>query len=401
MNPVPPIVAILTTIAWGAPRYEVVNHGESVEINAVQGVPEPTPEERASESFFTGSEPAVIPDSATVTFLAQQFTNAVRDKDRAALLGRLSRTKPVKDSDFRWLLNLYSRSQPEVREHCEASLSLLGPEDTHVAVFLESLLQDEDPQLQRFGLVAAARVRPAEALPLVKALAEPAFKDPAPSINMSPADSARWGVHFAALAVLADWQGAATLPLLLKRAKEAPAVAELAVTRFWAPALEALVSWSESDRAADAACAAIGWTADVPRAQLAQTRDRLWALLLDKRRRAETRHRAGVKLGLAAEAADVDRLLAERAKADGGDRLLLDTALFATRSPKAVPVLVDYAKNAKDPATRAGTLSQLREMLPAAEYKGLLGWAAKDDPDPENRASAAAELKGFFIDSPR
>ena len=86
-------------------------------------------------------------------------------------------------------------------------------------------------------------------------------------------------------------------------------------------------------------------------------------------------------------------LLAERAKAAGGDRLLLDTALFATRSPKAVPVLVDYAKNAQDAQTRAGTLFQLSEMLPPAEYRGLLEWAAKNDPDPENKANAAAELR--------
>jgi hypothetical protein len=235
-------------------------------------------------------------------------------------------------------------------------------------------------------------VRSPGALALVKGLAETAFKEPEATLSMSPVDANRWGVHYGALAVLADWQGAAALPLLLKRAKEAPAVAEIAAARFWAAALDDFIAWSESGRQAEAARA---WNADVPRALLAPTKDRLWALTLDKRKRAGTRHRAAIKLGLAAEPADVDRLLAERAKAGAAERLLLDTALFASRSPKAVPILTDYAKNSKDSLARAGTLFQLREMLPSAEYRELLDWAAKNDPDAENRRNAAAELKGF------
>ena len=395
MTPLIACVAILATKASAAPRFEVRNDGDAVEITASQVPAEPTAAERGAETFFTETPPVVIAATWTVTELAQRWTNAVRAEDRAALLERLSRTKPQNGPDLRWLVNLFSRGQPEVQARCAASLSRLGPGDTGAGPFLESLLEDEDPVLQSFGLAGIASVRTPAALPLVKGLAEPAFKEPEATLSMSPADSNRWNVHYQALAVLADWQGAATLPLLLRRSKEAPSVAEIAATRFWTAAFDDFAAWSESRGDADQSRAARAWSADVPRAMLAATKDRLWALLLDRRKRIETRHRAAIKAGIVAEPVDVERLLAARARADAQGRLLLDTALFASRSPKAAPILIDYAKNAKDPLARAGTLFQLGEMLPHAEYKELLSWAAQNDPDLENRNNAAAELKGL------
>ncbi|MDE2293333.1 MAG: hypothetical protein KGL53_14725, partial [Elusimicrobia bacterium] len=91
--------------------------------------------------------------------------------------------------------------------------------------------------------------------------------------------------------------------------------------------------------------------------------------------------------------ADVDRLLADRAKAKGQERLLFETALFASRSPKAIPLLVDYVKTSPNAVARAGALVQLGEMMPPADYHALLEWVSRNDADPENRSEALEQLR--------
>jgi hypothetical protein len=107
----------------------------------------------------------------------------------------------------------------------------------------------------------------------------------------------------------------------------------------------------------------------------------------------ETRHRAALRLGLAADGAEVERLLADHAKEkDEKTLLLVKTALFASRDTRVAPVLRDYAKADPVASNRAGALVQLGEMLPRAEFRALLEEVAKDDKDAENRAWARQEL---------
>ena len=40
-------------------------------------------------------------------------------------------------------------------------------------------------------------------------------------------------------------------------------------------------------------------------------------------------------------------------------------------------------------------LAELKDILPASEYRTALDWTARNDPDPANRAGAQAQLKGL------
>ncbi|MBI3297048.1 MAG: hypothetical protein HYZ75_02715 [Elusimicrobia bacterium] len=381
----------MATPIFAQHRYEVINAGESVEVRSVPEAPPPSPKELEAQSFFSDVPPLVIASTWSVADLAQAWTFAAREADRVRLLERLGQTKARSDSDLRWLMNLYGRGDPAARAKVEASVALLGPAEAVAAPFFELLLEDEDPKLQALGLAGAARLRSPRSLKLIRALAEKPFSVPEPTLAMSPIDANRWGLQFAALGVLAAWQGPKVLPLILKRAQESPIVAELAAAHFWTEGFDRYVAWSESKKPADQARAARAWAAPAPLEALRATKGKLWALLFSKRR-PETRHRAAIKLGLVCDDVDLDRLLAERAKAAPSERPLLDTALFASRSAKAVPILLSYAKEAPDPLARAGALFQLRSALPREEYRALLKWVTEHDADRENRANAAAEL---------
>lgn len=385
------VVAILATCAMAGPRYEVVTKGDSSEILPLPDAPEPLSTEKADESFFTAAPALVIYSTWAVADVAQAWAFAVREADKGRLLDQLGKTKARTDADLQALMNLYSRGSPAIQRQVEASVALLGPAEAVAAPFFEALLEDEDPQTQTLGLAGAARLRSPRALELVRALAEKPFTAPEPTISMNPLDNAHWRLQFTALGVLAEWQGEKTLPLIIKRAKEVPAAAELAATLFWVEGFDKFVAWSESGRPEDQALASRAWSAATPFKTLRTTKDKLWELVLSRRKR-ETRHRAAVKLGLTAEDADIDRLLAERSKTAESDRPLLDAALFASRHLKAIPILTGYAKSSRDPLARAGALFQLRSMMSPDEYRALLKWVAANDIDAENRANAAAEL---------
>lgn len=388
------IVSILATNALGASRYEVINDGEEVEVRQLPDLPVPEPEEREERSFFSDAPPLnMLPDWGPAK-IAEAYISAARPADRKTLLVRLGEIKPRDDKDLRALLNLYSREDAGVRAQVEACLSRLAPADIGLSPFFALTLQDEDPVFQIFGLIGASRIRDPRTLDLIRALAEKDFPAPESSIGLSPADAHRFTLQFNAVRILADWEGEKALPMVLKRSKDVPGAGEIAAMAFWEKALEEFVAWSESKKPADRARAAKAWGAPVPRAKLAATKARLWELALDKRRSVFTRHRAAIKLGICANEADVDRFLAERAKAEGKIRALLDAGLFASRHPKAIPLLVVYAKEANDPLARAGALFQLRAMMPPADYRALLEWVVKNDTDRENRANSAAELIG-------
>lgn len=386
-------MVILATNISAASRYEVINEGDSVEVRPLPDLPEPEVLDRNDDSFFKDAPPLTISPHWNVAKLAEAYIMAVRGEDRVRVLNRLGQVRPKDPADVRALMNLLAREDSSARAKVEASMSLLSPADPTLGPVFLALLQDEEPSSQTLGLVGASRLRVPQALDMVRALAKKEFPAAQLSLSMSPADANRWALQFAALRVLADWEGESALPLILKVAKEVPAAGEVAAAFFWEKALDELVAWSESGKPADLTRAAKAWGATVACEKVAPTKPRLWSLAVDRRRKVETRHRAALKLGQCADEADVDRFLAERAKASGKDRALLDAGLFASRHAKAVPILVDYAKTAPDPIVRAGTLYQLRTMLPAADYRALLEWAAKNEPDAENRANAAAELR--------
>lgn len=387
------IVAMLATNVWAASGYEVINQGDSVEVRPLPDLPEPEELNRTDDSFFKDAPPLVISPRWGVAKLAEAYITSVRGEDRVRVLNRLGEVRPRDSNDVRALMNLLSREDSTARAKVEASMALLSPADSALAPTFLALLEDEDTIAQTLGLVGSARLQVAQALAPIRKLAEREFPAPQPSLSMSPADANRWALQFGALKVLAEWEGEKARPLVLKVSKTVPAAGEVVATQFWEKAFDDMVDWSESRQAHDLARAAKAWGAPVPCERLTPTKARLWSLALDRRRKVETRHRAVLKLGPCADEADVDRFVAERANASGKDRALMDAGLFSSRHAKAVPALVEYAKTSSDPLARAGAMYQLRTMLPASDYRALLQWAAKNDPDPENRANAAAELR--------
>ncbi|MFH1726678.1 MAG: hypothetical protein ABII00_18865 [Elusimicrobiota bacterium] len=368
-------------------RIEVREEEDNVEITMVSTAP-------AAGAAVQAEEPvAEIPPGLTVAELVQRYITASRPERRRPLLERIGRTKPESNQDLRWLLNLFSRNAPATRRQTELSLQLLSESDFRLAPFFLALLQSEEPLFRTFGLIGAERLRVEEALPLIREIASTRFKHRMPAFSLTPKEADNWQVRYHALQVLALWEGEKTLPLLLKRSLEAPDVAALTARHFWEEILDRVVRWSESRRATHREAAAAAWRADIPRAALRKSAPRLRKLVADRRKKFETRHQAAVKLGVAADDAEVERLLKARAEAsDEKMRLLLTTALFASRHATAIPLLVEYVK--KDPAAiaRAGALFQLRGMLPPERYRELLEWVVEHDEDEENRRNALREL---------
>ena len=331
----------------------------------------------------------------TVAKLATIATDAMEGVDRLAALDELSRTQPRSFDDLRLLLDLFTRGEPRARQAAEESLGRLPREAQSFGPFFNNLLLDSDPFFQTFGMIGAYRLRYAPALSLIRALASKPFKSPHPGPSMVPQEANRWHSQFQALRVLALWEGKEALPLMAKRAKEAPSVASLMAQLLWEDSLDTIVSWSESSRAKAKDCAKAAWSAEPPREALLRTAPALRKLLLDKRKELHTRHAAALKLGKVLDDAGVSDLIGERGQTkDAKTRLLLEAAIFASSNPRAIPLLEDHVRQNTAPEGRAGALLQLRSMLPSERYLALLQWVAQNDKDDENRRNALRELKG-------
>ncbi|MFA5140377.1 MAG: hypothetical protein WC728_14185 [Elusimicrobiota bacterium] len=313
---------------------------------------------------------------------------------------RLGVTKPRDIRDLQALLNLYDREDPYPRQQIERSLRLLSPSDIALAPLFRSLIKDPDPKFQLFGVAGAYELRDAAMLQDMETLASKRFEKPRPTLAMNPADSAAWHTRFECLRLLAAWDSERPpgddpkfLSLLSKQSRQAPPVAGLLAEYYWPLALKDILDWSESKDPSDQERSRFAWEADVPPASLRETSGTLRAVLFDRRKRMETRHQAALRLGLSADEAGVERLLEDHEKEkDEKARLLIKTALFASRSPRIAPLLKEYARTDPAASNRAGALLQLGEMLPRAEFRALLEEVLNNDKDEENRAWARQEL---------
>lgn len=385
---VPGIVVILSTAAAAQrARHQVINAGDSVEIHSLDA-PAPAPEEAPA------AEP-VLPADLTVTQLSLRFIEAHQPASQEAILERLARAKARNVDDARWLLNLYKRHYSLVRRAVEHSLALLSPNDKHLEPFFLAVLEEDDPYFKMFAILGALQLRSEPALPAIRKIAGEKFAQPTPTLIMNPKDANDWNVRFQALRALSAWRDPEALALLRKRAREAPPVARLIARHYWRESLEQIVEWSESRKRLEAELGRTAWSSPVPLEDLRATMPRLREIVLDSRKKDGTRHQAAIKLGLAATGEEVERLLKLRAEASNETtRLLLTTALFASRDPRVIPLLVEYVKTDRSPISRAGALHQLGGMMPPAEYRELLEWVAANDPDEENRKEARQRLAG-------
>jgi hypothetical protein len=244
-----------------------------------------------------------------------------------------------------------------------------------------------------FGINGAFRLRSQRALPLIQEIAQRRFNAKSPGETPILSDKNLWWTQYEALSALAQWQGLQVLPLLRRRAEEAPTVARLMALYLWKESLPDIVKWADS-RGSGKEIAHEALTANVPSSALRATRSEMLRILRDPRSDRELRHQLALKVGTSSTPEEIDSLLAEQsAVKDAETRLTFSAALFASRSPKTVPWLKKLATEDPDPQTRIGALLQLRLLLPAAEARPLLEAAAAHDPDAENRQYAGEMLK--------
>lgn len=334
------------------------------------------------------------PVPATARQLRDEFVECVDVSCKQRALDRLARTPPTGLNDVLALYDLFMRfPEDPARQAALDSLQLMSPTLQEAEPLLLRFLQEEEPASVLFGIKGALRLRSAQALPLLNALAKAKFKHASAGDASTITERNRWWVQYEALSALAQWQRKDALPLLIKKSKEAPAVARLIGLYLWPDALPLAVEWSKGSES-DKARASAALEAPTPLGVLRGTREALEKLVLDPKADAELRHSLAIKLGLSSTPEEIGALLKKYDETkDAQTQRLIAAALFASRDPQIVPLLVRFSKEDPQPGVRAGARVQLKDMMPPAEYKAVLEWAAKSDPDPENRAAAERELK--------
>ncbi|MDD5629543.1 MAG: HEAT repeat domain-containing protein [Elusimicrobia bacterium] len=326
--------------------------------------------------------------------LHDRFVEAVDGNARSAALEEISRSHPRTLGDVKSLFDIFMRFQePVVRDAVMASVRLVTPDDNALEPAFMEYLKLPESEARIFGINGALRLRSLRARPLIEKIAAQRFSVKSPGESPVLSDKNAWQTQYEALSALAQWQGTKALPLLRKKAGEAPAVGRLMAAYLWKESLPDIARWA-GGKGLTAEAAHEALTEDVPLSALRETRAAMLAILRDPKADRELRHRLAIKVGGSSYPEEVDALLAETAKAkDPEVKLSLYGALFASRSPQTIPWLKRLSADDPDPKMRIGALLQLRVLLPAAEVRPLLEAAAAKDPDPENRQSASELLK--------
>ncbi|MEE8424945.1 MAG: HEAT repeat domain-containing protein, partial [Elusimicrobiota bacterium] len=281
------------TTGANASTFDIQQDGDSIEIVAVSTPATPSPAPAAPKSLA----PSGIDYSTwTVGDLSRRYVETWRRNEKKAILRAVGGKKPISFRDIRWLLNLYSRSDPGVRFHAERSLRRLGPMDKNFESFFVRILKDEDPYLRMFGLIGASRLKSKEARPAILKIARGRFSHPQPMFRMNAEDANDWHLRFLALRVLAINDDPEAFALLEKRSKDAPQVGGIMACFYWERSLPKFVKWAESRSKRNQARARAAWRTDVPLEDLKKTKGKLRKIVFSKRRKMESRHQAAIKL---------------------------------------------------------------------------------------------------------
>lgn len=327
--------------------------------------------------------------------LHDAFIETIDAAQKQRALTQLSRTPPLTQRDVQALFDLFMRfPEQSVRQAALDSLGLLDQKNVHLEPLFLRYLEEPDAEAVLFGIKGTLRLRSPVALPLIQKLAKRPFAFESPQDTPILAEKNAWWVQYEALAALAQWEKAKALPLLSKKASEAPSVARIMASWLWKDSLPLLARWTASSRGRNRRKAQEGFAAEVPVPVLREAMPEMLKILRDPKADKELRHQLAIKVGLASTPEEVGALLREyESLKDPQTRLMLSAALFASRDPQVLPLLVQHAKEHADPRIRAGALVQLKDMLPPAQHRALLEWSAQKDPDPDNRQDAARQLR--------
>jgi hypothetical protein len=313
--------------------------------------------------------------AASVSVLKARFIEALDDQTKNRVLQQIAVTRPVSAQDVSALFDLFSRnSDPNVRGQVMASLARIDPDSPQLEPLFITYLRQPEPETQLFGINGAFHLRSHDALPLVRKIAERKFEAAdATAISLLSARNA-WWTQYEALSALSQWEGEKALPLLRRKADESPAVARLLGRFFWKDTFKDLKAWAESpdDNVRKKAVEAAG--AKIEPAEARATREGMLDIVRDPKADEEVRHRLALKVGASSTDAEVEALIAEHDKTkDEKLKLLLVAAAAYSRSQKAVPLLVRYARDSSDDVIRKGARMELVELVGEEQAATLLG----------------------------
>ena len=323
---------------------------------------------------LAGAQTAGPVGSTSVSILKERFVEAIDDPTRNKLVEQISTTKPVSAQDVSALFDMFSRyADPRLRKKVMDSLALIDPSSPQLEALFISYLNQPEPETQLFGIDGAFYLRSRQGLPLVRKIAERKFEAAdASSIMLLSARNA-WWTQFEALSALSQWEGEKALPLLRKKAGESAAIGRLLGRFFWRQTFPDLKAWSESsdanvrEKAVEASGAQI--EPDAARA----TRSGMLDIVRDPKADQEVRHRLALKVGACSTDDEVEALIAEHDKVkDDTMRLLLAGAVAYSHSPKAVPLLVRYARDSQDELFRKGARAELVDLVGETQAKTLV-----------------------------
>ena len=321
----------------------------------------------------SAQDPAPVA-GASVSTLKQRFIGATEEPERAKLLEQLSITRPVSAQDVSALFDLFTRfSDPGLRAKVMDSLALIDPSSPQLEPLFISYLHQPEPETQLFGINGAFRLRSRQALPLVRKIAERKFEAAdATSISLLSSRNA-WWTQYEALSALAQWEGEKSLPLLRRKCDESAAVASLLGRFFWLQTFPDLKKWAESDDANVREKAVQAAGAQIKPAEARATRDGMLEIVRDPKADEEVRHRLALKAGASSNDAEVEALIQEHDKtSDEKMRQLLVGAVAYSRSRKAVPLLVRYARESPDEIMRQGARTELVDLVGESSAKALI-----------------------------
>ena len=317
--------------------------------------------------------------SPTTAMLKERFVSSLVPEEKTTALQQLAKTPPVSGQDVAALFDLFSQdSNTQVRRSIMDSLALIQRGSPQLEPLFINYLKQPEPEAQLFGINGAFRLRSRQALPLVEKIAKRRFS--AADANSVAVLSQRnaWWAQYEALSVLAQWQGEKAFPLLNKKADESPEVGRLLGRFFWRRVLPELKKWTASKDPAMQRKALAAAAASIEPSDARATRDTMLTLLRDPEADEDLRHQLALKVGLISDDAEAEILVAEHDKAsDTQTRLLWATAAFASRSEKAVPLLVRYARESEDERWRVSAKTQLIDMMGEAKAEALLSVAKK------------------------
>ncbi|HXT02465.1 MAG TPA: hypothetical protein VN915_17460 [Elusimicrobiota bacterium] len=325
----------------------------------------------------SGSSAATPIGAASVSILKARFIEALDDATKGRMLQQISVTRPVSARDVSALFDLFSRnSDPVVRRKVMDSLALIDPSSPQLEPMFLTYLRQPEPETQLFGINGAFHLRSREALPMIRKIAGRKFEAPdASAITLLSARNA-WWTQYEALSVLSQWEGERdrVLPLLRQKADESPAVGRLLGQFFWAQTFKDLKGWAESsdDNVREKAVQVAG--AKIQPDEARATREGMLDIVRDQKADEEVRHRLALKVGACSTDAQVEALIAEHDQTkDDKLKLLLVAAAAYSRSPKAVPLLVRYAKDSSDETMRKGARAELVDLVGEEQAETLLG----------------------------